>query len=148
MITERLEFVSLDQLDFDEEFKNALGELEQRIFEDYSQFMPADPNREGYEVEHKMTTEFKKGLAYSPKGSKYLKVCTGTDNGQTSVWGFISKGDFQAKNKKKTGGQFIEFKEGDILKAAGWNTPILNSPRGNIFKKDYTISWTGPNYLT
>ena len=140
------EFLSLEELDFDDEFKNAPGELEQRIFDDYSRFMPADPSREGYEVEHKMTTEFKKGLGYSPKGQKYLKVVVGILNGQTSVWGFIAKGDFQAKNKKKTGGEFIEFKEGDILKSAGWNTPILNAPRGNIFT-EYTVNWTGPNYL-
>ena len=41
----------------------------------------------------------------------------------------------------------IEFKEGDLLKSAGWNTPTLNASRGNIFKEDYSVNWTGPNYL-
>ena len=38
-------------------------------------------------------------------------------------------------------------KEGDLLKSAGWSTPALNAPRGNIFMEDYKVQWTGPNYL-
>ena len=142
------EFVKLNDLEgFDEEFKNSLGELEQRIFESFEKFMPLKegglpPTVEG---EHPMYTEFKKEFGYDTGGRKYLRIVTGGN--QTSVWGFIAKQDFKVKNKKKSGGEFIEFKEGDILKSAGWNTPTLNASRGNIFEDNYSVNWTGPNYL-
>ena len=142
------EFVKLNDLEgFDEEFKNSLGELEQRIFESFEKFMPLKegglpPTVEG---EHPMYTDFKKGYGYDTGGRKYLRLVTGGN--QTSVWGFIAKQDFKVINKKKSGGEFIEFKEGDILKSAGWNTPTLNASRGNIFEDNYSVNWTGPNYL-
>ena len=111
--------VKLKDLPYDAEFLNALGELEQRIFEDYDDFMDNE----------KMRYEFRQGLGYMP-GRSYLKIVT--DN---SVWGFIN-----LKNKK--------FKEGDLLKPAGWSTPALNKPRGNIFDNNYVINWTGPKYLS
>ena len=138
-------FVKLNDLQgFDDEFLSALGELEQRVFESYGQFMkPKDG-----EVEHLMFTEFKKNFGYETSGKKYLKLVTGAfGEGQTSVWGFIAKSDFQVKNKKKSGGEFIDFKEGDLLMSAGWKTPALNKSRGNIFSDDYNVQWTGPNYL-
>ena len=64
------------------------------------------------------------------EGTKYTKIIR-----ENSVWGFIVATD----NDKK-------FKKGDILKAAGWNSPARNAARGNIFE-DYTINWTGPLYL-
>ena len=142
------EYVKLNDLEgFDEEFKNSLGELEQRIFESFEKFMPLKegglpPTVEG---EHPMYTEFKEGFGYDTGGRKYLRLVTGGN--QTSVWGFIAKQDFKVINKKKSGGEFIEFKEGDILKSAGWNTPTLNASRGNIFEDNYSVNWTGPNYL-
>ena len=138
-------FVKLNDLQgFDDEFLSALGELEQRVFESYGQFMkPKDG-----EVEHSMFTEFKKNFGYETSGKKYLKLVTGAfGEGQTSVWGFIAKEDFGKVNKLRKGNPTIEFKEGDLLKSAGWNTPTLNAPRGNIFKEDYKVNWTGPNYL-
>ena len=138
-------FVKLNDLQgFDDEFLSALGELEQRVFDSYGQFMkPKDG-----EVEHSMFTEFKKNFGYETSGKKYLKLVTGAfGEGQTSVWGFIAKSDFQVKNKKKSGGEFIDFKEGDLLMSAGWKTPALNKSRGNIFSDDYNVQWTGPNYL-
>ena len=142
------EYVTLDQLDaFDEEFKNALGELEQRIFESFDRFMPCKKGGlpSTVEGEHPQFTEFKQGFGYDTGGRKYLRIVNGGTN--TSVWGFIAKQDFKVKNKKKSGGEFIEFKEGDILKSAGWNTPTLNASRGNIFEDNYSVNWTGPNYL-
>ena len=38
------------------------------------------------------------------------------------------------------------WKKGDILKPAGYRTPALNKPRGNIFG-EYKVQWTGPLYL-
>ena len=111
--------VKLNELKLDDEFKNALGVLEQTIIADYDKFMD-NPN---------MRQEFRDGLGYEPGGRKYLKIVK--DN---SVWGFIN-----LTNPK--------FKEGDILKAAGWRTPALNQARGNLFE-DYSVAWTGPHYIS
>ena len=49
--------------------------------------------------------------------------------------------------KKIVKEDFKHFKKGDILKAAGYNAPALNSPRGNVLNGNYPIQWTGPLYL-
>ena len=77
-----------------------------------------DNFREGFEVKH---------------GRSYAKIIA-TNYGQRSVWGFV-----QLKDSGK-------FKQGDILKAAGWNAPAKNKARGNIFE-EYQVKWTGPLYL-
>ena len=64
------------------------------------------------------------------QGKKYIKVVQ-----DTGVFCFIVKEDFK------------HFKKGDILKAAGYNAPALNSPRGNVLTGDYMIQWTGPLYM-
>ena len=63
-------------------------------------------------------------------GKKYIKIVQ-----DTGVFCFIIKEDFK------------HFKKGDILKAAGYNAPALNSARGNILNGDYAIQWTGPLYM-
>ena len=63
-------------------------------------------------------------------GKKYIKIVQ--ENG---VFCFIVKEDFK------------HFKKGDILKAAGFNAPALNQPRGNVLEGNYPIQWTGPLYL-
>ena len=63
-------------------------------------------------------------------GKKYIKIVQ-----DTGVFCFIVKEDFK------------HFVKGDILKAAGYNAPALNSPRGNVLKGNYPIQWTGPLYL-
>ena len=40
-----------------------------------------------------------------------------------------------------------KFQYGDILKAAGWNSPARNAARGNVMEGGYTVQWTGPLYL-
>jgi len=116
-----MEGIKLNNLPYDGEFLNALGELEMRIIDDY-------PDRNS-----QMKEDFAESIAYLP-GSKYLKVIKKLGH-QTMVWGFIN-----LKNKK--------FKEGDILKASGWSAPALNTPRGNIFDNNYVINWTGPKYMS
>ena len=64
------------------------------------------------------------------EGKKYIKIVQGT-----GVFCFIAKEDFK------------HFKKGDILKAAGYNKPALNSARGNVLTGNYAIQWTGPLYL-
>lgn len=74
-------------------------------------------------------------------GRKYIKVIQ-NNQFQRSVWGFINLTEFT--NKKG-----VVFKVGDVLKAAGWQTPTLNAPRGNLFD-DYKIIGDrkyGPDYL-
>ena len=64
------------------------------------------------------------------EGKKYIKIVQ-----DTGVFCFIAKEDFK------------HFKKGDVLKAAGYNKPALNSPRGNVLTGNYPIQWTGPLYL-
>ena len=64
------------------------------------------------------------------QGKKYIKIVQ-----DTGVFCFIVKEDFK------------HFLKGDILKAAGYNAPALNSQSGNVLKGNYPIQWTGPLYL-
>ena len=64
------------------------------------------------------------------EGKKYIKVVQ-----DTGVFAFIMKEDSG------------HLKKGDILKAAGYNKPTLNSARGNVLTGNYYIQWTGPLYM-
>ena len=64
------------------------------------------------------------------EGKKYIKIVQ-----DTGVFAFVMKEDSG------------RFKKGDILKAAGYNKPALNSARGNVLTGNYNIQWTGPLYL-
>ena len=63
-------------------------------------------------------------------GKKYIKIVQ-----DTGVFAFVMKEDSG------------RFKKGDILKAAGYNKPTLNSARGNVLNGNYHIQWTGPLYM-
>ena len=63
-------------------------------------------------------------------GKKYIKIVQ-----DTGVFAFIMKEDSG------------HLKKGDILKAAGYNKPTLNSARGNVLNGNYYIQWTGPLYM-
>ena len=64
------------------------------------------------------------------EGKKYIKIVQ-----DTGVFAFIMKEDSG------------HLKKGDILKAAGYNKPALNSARGNVLNGNYYIQWTGPLYM-
>jgi len=64
------------------------------------------------------------------EGKKYIKIVQ-----DTGVFAFVMKEDSG------------RFKKGDILKAAGYNKPALNSARGNVLTGNYHIQWTGPLYM-
>ena len=71
-------------------------------------------------------------------GQKYIKIIVCENDESRSVWGFINKSN-------------PNFKEGDVLKSAGWATPALNKARGNLFD-GYQIDPNsmriyGPDYL-
>ena len=82
------------------------------------------------DVQQRMVDDFESGLGYT-EGKKYIKI---TKENNSSVWGFVVKEDGP------------KFRKGDILKAASWNAPATNAPRGNVFD-GYQIQWTGPLYL-
>ena len=64
------------------------------------------------------------------EGKKYIKIVQ-----DTGVFAFVMKEDSG------------HLKKGDILKAAGYNKPALNSARGNVLNGNYYIQWTGPLYM-
>jgi hypothetical protein len=110
--------------------KNEINALFEVIKKDYAMFMGRVGDNAGRAVNERMIADFNEGLRFE-EGRKYVKVITGN-----SVWGFI----VAVENDKK-------FRKGDILKAAGWNAPARNAPRGNIIDGGYDVRWTGPNYL-
>ena len=68
------------------------------------------------------------------EGSRYWKIISTNGSGtQKSVAGFIAK----AGDKK--------FREGDMLKAAGWSAPARNFARGNVLDGTglNNARWTG-----
>ena len=72
-------------------------------------------------------------------GQKYIRIYSEENGSMKSAWGFINKKDFN------------HFKKGDVLKCAGWNTPALNAPRGNLFEGyeiyPNSMRMFGPDYL-
>ena len=84
------------------------------------------------EIREEMTEEYCKGLEVT-EGSRYWKIISNDRGGGRSVKGFVAK----AGDKK--------FREGDLLKPAGWAAPARNFARGNIL--DGTglgnVRWTG-----
>jgi len=105
-----------------------LNILLEAIAEDYRRWNEASKkaNDFGFDVDEKVD-DFKAKLEVK-KGRKFIKIIQGN-----SVWGFVNL-------------THERFREGDILKAAGWNAPALNRPRGNIFE-NYSVAWTGPHYI-
>jgi|TARA_B110000263_G_scaffold163958_1_gene142784 hypothetical protein len=95
-----------------------------------------DYSKKGYT--HRTSEEFRSKFMIKP-GQKYIKIGRISDHtpgrmGQ--VWGFVVGVDNDPK-----------FKKGDVLKAAGYNAPARNAPRGNVLEGGFNINWTGPEYL-
>ena len=82
---------------------------------------------EGYSKEQVEQWDNKTKVSF---GKKFIKIVQ-----DTGVFAFVMKEDSG------------RFKKGDIPKAAGYNKPALNSPRGNVLTGNYAIQWTGPLYL-
>ncbi len=79
-------------------------------------------------------------------GKKYIKIIS--NGSQRSVWGFINISEFVKERKMTNEIKKVTFKEGDVLMPAGWNTPALNAPRGNLLE-GYSAhgNMYGPGYL-
>ena len=87
---------------------------------------------------YRTSEDFRAGFMIKP-GQKYIKIGRKSDHTEGrmgSVWGFVVGTDTDAK-----------FKKGDVLKAAGFNAPARNAPRGNVLEGGFNINWTGPEYL-
>ena len=113
-----------------EKMSDAITELIATMKNDYTRFWDKKDlcNLEGYA--YKQLQKFEEDVEVIV-GRKYIKVVY--DN---CVWGFIVNTEKDDK-----------FKYGDLLKAAGWNAPARNKPRGNIFEDLSWVRWTGPEYL-
>ena len=109
----------------DEGIKNLMAGAKQ----DYVRMSTSGSRKEltGYSKEQVETWDSKTRVM---PGKKYIKIVQ-----DTGVFCFIAKEDFK------------HFKKGDILIAAGYNAPALNSARGNVLTGNYPIQWTGPLYL-
>jgi len=105
-----------------------LNKLLKAIVADYRRWNEASKraNDFSFDLDEKVA-EFEANLEIK-KGRKFIKILT-----ERSVWGFVNL-------------THERFAEGDILKAAGYNAPALNRPRGNIFG-NYSVAWTGPHYI-
>mgnify|MGYP000394274141 FL=1 len=109
-----------------------IEKLIQDIKNDYVRFMSNVGDKA--DIRQDMIDNFVNNVTYT-EGKKYVKVLKKLGT-QTMVWGFIVNVDNDAK-----------FRKGDILMAAGFNAPARNKPRGNVLDGEYTIRWTGPEYL-
>jgi hypothetical protein len=120
--------------------KDRLDKYLKNIVADYGKwtFVKKQPGED--EVKDKMFKEFADGLTIedSPK-RKWIRIVTDRNGINRSVHSFIVKNDCVANGKS--------WRKGDILKAASWNAPALNKPRGNIFDSKYSVAWTGATYL-
>tara|TARA_Y100000296_G_scaffold70560_1_gene85323 strand:- start:1495 stop:1860 length:366 start_codon:yes stop_codon:yes gene_type:complete len=82
------------------------------------------------DIREAMTKDYCDGLEVT-EGSRYWKIISNDRGGGRSVKGFIAK----SGDKK--------FREGDMLKAAGWNAPARNFARGNVLDGVGKVRWTG-----
>ena len=109
-----------------------IEKLIQDIKADYVRFMSNVGDKA--DIRQDMIDNFVDNVTYN-EGKKYIKILKKLGT-QTMVWGFIVNVDNDAK-----------FRKGDILMAAGFNAPARNKPRGNVLDGNYSIRWTGPEYL-
>ena len=130
--------------------QEAIETFKNKVFDDYAGFnkrsitsihrdtiarVPSNQNEVDKRADQRLQ-EFKDGFKMV-ETKYYYKFLKANGSGQ-SVHSFIVKEDKEIRRK--------QWKKGDILMAAGFNTPALNKPRGNIFS-EYKIRWTGPLYL-
>ena len=110
--------------------RNEIEKVLESMREDYCRW-----SRSGRDTNEKilsdMERDFCEGLEVT-EGSRYWKIIS-DKRGSRSVCGFIVK----AGDKK--------FREGDMLKAAGWAAPARNFARGNVLDGAGVdnVRWTG-----
>ena len=118
--------------------REAIEKVLEAMREDYKQWSnwssSYKPNpHSDKKIMNEMIENYCNGLKVE-ENRRYWKI-TGSNGGgsQVSVKGFIVK----AGDKK--------FREGDMLKAAGWAAPARNFARGNVLDGTgvYNVRWTG-----
>ena len=112
--------------------RNEIEKVLEAMREDYKRWSKAGSGGSS-EIKTEMEENYCNGLEVT-EGSRYWKI-TGINGGgsQVSVKGFIVK----SGDKK--------FREGDMLKAAGWAAPARNFARGNVLDGTGFVNarWTG-----
>ena len=112
--------------------RNEIEKLLESMKEDYKRWSDRCADGEkSRAINTTMYEEYCDGLEVT-EGSRYWKI-TGKSGSSRSVKGFIAK----AGDKK--------FREGDMLKAAGWAAPARNFARGNVLDGTGVdrVRWTG-----
>ena len=116
--------------------REAIEKVLETMREDYIRWSNASRVRgqDDYDkVKYEMIVNYCNGLEVE-ENRRYWKIISTSGSGtQRSVSGFIAK----AGDKK--------FREGDMLKAAGWAAPARNFARGNVLdgRGVNEVRWTG-----
>ena len=115
--------------------RNEIEKVLEAMREDYKRWSNRCARHESSahysKIKNEMEENYCNGLEVT-EGSRYWKITSGRQS-QRSVSGFIVK----AGDKK--------FREGDMLKAAGWAAPARNFARGNVLdgRGVNEVRWTG-----
>ena len=104
---------------------------------DYCDSPSYDGSKTKSDLRLEMEEKFKNGWKIK-NGKKYIGIYN-TIGTQQSIWGGVVKEDSADGLLKK----------GDILKAAGYGAyPMVGAgKRGNVLEGNFSVSWTGANYL-
>jgi hypothetical protein len=110
--------------------RKEIGKVLVAMREDYCRWSRAGSGGSP-EIKAEMERDYCDGLGVI-EGRRYWKIIS-DKRGSRSVCGFIAK----AGDKK--------FREGDMLKAAGWAAPARNFARGNVLDGSgvANVRWTG-----
>ena len=116
---------------------DGVNNLIKAIKADYCDGTSYDGSKTKTDVRLEMEEKFKNGVSIK-NGQKYIGIYTALGN-QKSIWGGVVKKDSACGRLKK----------GDILKAAGYGTYTMVGAgrRGNVLEGNFSVSWTGANYL-
>ena len=116
---------------------DGVNNLIKAIKADYCDGTSYDGSKTKTDVRLEMEEKFKNGVSIK-NGQKYIGIYTALGN-QSSIWGGVVKKESACGRLKK----------GDILKAAGYGTYTMVGAgrRGNVLEGNFSVSWTGANYL-